>query len=333
MAKKAKARAAPQERPAGHQANAERWNRALIVGSVTAVIVFAIGIIAFGWYWTQVRPFGKVILRVESTEFSLGHLERRMSLWLDQNAAFGQSEDVLRALPTITLGDIEREAKLLEAADELGGVIVTDEEIDADILERGGAGENAILAEELNRLVRESGLEENEFLQMVRAELLEEKVREHFASIVPEQEPQIRSRWIVVDNDEDAEKALQRLEAGEDFAAVVSRFSIDTTTIEQEGIVEWRPRSGSPFMPEDVEDFLFDAEPGEQSGIISDGTGRSYIAELLEQNAEQELDEAQQPFVTERLLNEWLTGLDATLAIERNLSDEDGFRALNNVLS
>lgn len=334
MAKtKAKTGAAQQAHPTTHQADPERWNRLLIVSAVVAVIAIAIGIVGFGWYWTQIRPFSKVVLRVESTEFTLGHLERRMSLWLEENAVFRQSQGVLQALGDITMDEIEREGKFLEAATELEGLSLSDEEIDAEILERGGNGENAILAEELNRLVRESGLNEGEYLQMVRAELLEEKAREHFTGLVPEGEEQVRFRWIVVDDDEDAQEALERLEAGEEFLTVVSDLSVDTASVEQNGEVDWRPRGGSPFVEDDVEDFLFQAEPGQRSGIISDGNGRSYIVELLEADTEREVAEAQAPFIAERLLADWLTGLDATLDVERDLSTEDSIRALSNVLS
>lgn len=334
MAKtKAKTGTAQQTQPATHQADPERWNRLLMIWGVVAVVIFVFGFIAFGWYWTQIRPFGKIVLRVESTEVSLGHLERRMSLWFDQNAAFFPSGVNVQQLADITLDDIEREAKFLEAFDELEGISVTDEEMNAEILERGGNATGAIFGEELNRLVRESGLEEGEYLQMVRAELLEEKVREHFTSLVADSEPQVRFRWILIDDDEEeAQAALERLEAGEDFAEVVSDVSVDATSVETGGEQGWRPRDGTPFMPSDAEDFLFESEVGERSDVISDTFGRFYIVELLERDDNREIDEAQLPSVAERHLNEWLTGLDSTLTIERDLSTSD-LQSLGNALS
>ena len=330
----AKAKSQPVRRTrTAHHTDTDRWSRVFIVGGVAAVIVLAIAIIAFGWYWTQVRPLSKTVLRVGKTEFSLGHLEGRMSLMLQENSFFRQSENYLRALPDVTLAQLEREAKLLEAAHQLNKITVTDEELDKKVLELGGGGENAVLAEELNRLVKESGLSKSQYLQKVRAELLEEKVRTHFTSLAPKSESQVRARWIILDDEKKAEDALERLKGGEDFAAVAGEVSLETTTAQQGGLVEWRPRGGTPAMPEAVEKFLFeDAKPGQRSEIISDATG-SYIVLLENRDDNRELSEQQKPQVVERQMNEWFEGLDKTLTIGRNLSEEDALHALEDVLS
>ena len=330
----AKAKSQPVRRTrTAHQTDTDRWSRLFIVGGVAAVIVLAVGIIAFGWYWTQVRPLSKTVLQVGKTEFSLGHLQARMSVSLQENPSFRQSEGFLRVLPDLTLAQLEREAKLLEAAHELNKIAVTNEELDKKILEAGGGGESAVLAEELNRLVKESGLNETQYLQMVRAELLEEKVRTHFTSLAPKSEPQVRARWMFFDDEKKAEEALERLKKGEGFEAVARDVSQDTTTAPQGGLVEWRPRGGTPPMPEAVEKFLFeDAKLGQRSEIISEATA-SYIALLVNRDGDRELSEQQKPQVVERQMNEWLLGLDKTLTIERNLSEEDALRALTDVLT
>ena len=323
----------PRRRTA--QSDQERGTRFLIVGGVAAVLLVVAGLIGFGWYQTQIAPRAKTVLRVGETKFSLAHVESRMSLMLAENSFFLQSQEILQSLPAFVLDRLEQEAKLLEAAGDLADITVSAEELDARIREEGGLADDVPPGDfvtELERQIEGSGLKEGEYLQMLRAELLEAKVRTHFTDIAPEREPQVRARWIVLQEQDRADDALQRLEADEDFAAVALDLSTDTATAEEGGELDWRTRAGTPFMPEEVEDFLFEAEAGQRSGIISTSFG-IYIVESLERDDDRELDEGQRQLVGTRLMTEWLDSLDEILNIKRDLTQEDAIRALNDVLS
>ena len=324
-----------EEPPRRRAADPERGTRFLIIGGVAAGLLVVAGLIGFGWYQTQIAPRAKTVLRVGETKFSLAHVESRMSLMLAQNSFFLQSDQLLRSLPAVVLDRLEQEAKLLEAADGLADITVTAEELDAQIREAGGLAEDVSASDfvaELDRQIEESGLTEDEFLQMLRAELLEEKVRTHFTEIAPEREEQVRARWIVLEDQEQADEALERLEAGDDFAEVALESSTDTVTAEQGGELDWRARAGSPFMPGEVEDFLFGAEAGERSGVLATSFG-IYIVELLESDDDRELDEVQRPLVGARLMTAWFDSLNETLNIKRDLTQDDAIRALNDILS
>ena len=322
------------EEPPQRRADPERGTRFLSVGGVAAALLIVAGLIGFGWYQTQIAPRAKTVLNVGETKFNLAHLERRMSLMLAENSFFLQSPEILESLPAIVLDRLEQEGKLLEAAGELGDITISAEELDAKIREGGGLAADVPPADfvaQLGRQIKESGLKEDEFLQMLRAELLEEKVRTDFTEIAPEREPQVRARWIVLEDQEQADDALERLDADEDFAAVALDLSTDTVTAEEGGELDWRTRAGSPFMPEEVEDFLFAAEAGQRSGIISTSFGL-YIVEALEHDDDRELDEGQRPLVGSRLMTDWFADLDEILNIKRDLSQDDAIRALNNIL-
>ena len=318
---------------ATRQTDPERWTRLFIVGGVVAVILIVVGIIGFGWYWTQIKPLGKTVLQVGETRFSLGHLERRMSLALAETPPLLQSREGLLALPDATLLRLEREAKLLEAADELN-VSVSELEVDEEIRQRdalAAGAEGGPFAAVLRRQVAASGLKLNEYRQMIRAALLEGKVRAHFADLAPEREPQVSARWIVVrsDAEEQAQAALQRLEAGEEFAVVAGDLSVDSASAEQGGELGWRRRDA--FPAEEIGEFLFAAQPGERSGIISTPDA-FFILELLERDDARELDGGQRQLIAQRELDQWLRDLGATLAIVRDFTDEDADRALGDVL-
>jgi len=316
-------------RAAAHH-DPERWSRLLIVGGVVAVIVIAMGFIAFGWYQTQIKPARKTVLSVGKTEFSLRHLERRMSLALDESPNIAQT-DLVRVLPDLVLGELETEAKLIEAGGELNNVTVTEKDIDTAILTKGNLGAEAEprqFATELQRQVEDSGLSTEQYRQMVRAELLETKAKGYFAYLAPAREAQARYRWIVLENKADGEQALERLNAGEAFDAVAAEVSLDTNTKDSGGEVDWRPRGAT--AEDAVDNFLFDAQPGQRSEVI-EGEGSVFIVELLERQDDRELGEQQRQQVIDRNFQDWLEGLNEKLDISRNLNDDDRIRALNDV--
>ncbi|MDZ4278147.1 MAG: SurA N-terminal domain-containing protein [Dehalococcoidia bacterium] len=313
------------------EANADRWNRQLIIGAVVLVVLVAIGFIAFGWYQTQIKPLGKTVLQVGDTEFSLAHLERRMRLEQKENPSFAQGELVLQ-LPDQILANFEREGTILEGAEQLD-VSVTQEEIAAEIRTRAGLAEDVAPSDfsaALKRLVEESGLKLGEYQQMVKGALLEDKVRGYFAYLAPKEEPQVRARWIVVRTQEEADQVVARLEGGEDFGEIARDVSVHEATAQAGGELGWVPRGSSSLVPS-VESFLFDAEPGAHSEVLSE-FDQFFIAELEEKADSRELDGDQRAQVAAREMNEWLAATSATLGIERTLSDDDRAKALADVL-
>jgi hypothetical protein len=328
---KTKSQAAQQPRST-RRADPERWGRILIIGGVAAIIIAAIGFIGFGWYQTQIRPLSKTILQVGEIKFSLSHLERRIELELRDNPFALQPGQDPRLLTQTMMVRFEREAKLIEGAEELE-ITISQEEVAEEVRFRGNLAQ-AVVADvygiEFRRQVEVSGLEVNEYQQMLRAELIEVKVRDYFTFLTPAAEPQVHARWIRADDDEGAQEILQRLDAGDDFVTVAEEDSTDRGTAEDGGDLSWRPRGAFPSI--DMEDFLFDeAEPGDHSTVFSTAVGL-YIVQLVEREDERELDDTLRSVVAAREMSEWLQELDQTLDIERDLTPEDEGRALNDVL-
>ncbi len=330
----AKAKATSGRRRTAHRTDPEQWNRLLLIGGVAAVLLIVAGIIAFGWYQTEIKPGGKTVLQVGETKYNLRHLERRMKLTLQENTIFSQPQ-YLQALPQFVLDQLENEAKLIEAADTLnfGDVTVTDEDVDNKIKELGNLATNTdprAFAAEYSRQVEASGLRRGEFRQKLRAELLEAKVRNYFTFFAPDEEAQVRARWIVVADAGAGKQVQERLDAGEDFAAVARDVSQDTTSAENGGELDWRPRGG--FPDEKIEDFLFadDTGPGTRSQVIDTGAG-AFIVELMERADSRALDDTQKQIVANRELEKWYDSLDAELNVKRDLTQEDSLRALDDI--
>jgi parvulin-like peptidyl-prolyl isomerase len=322
----AKSSAAPQSRPQARprrkQADAEHTTRLLVIGGVVAVLLVVAGIIAYGWYQTEIKPFGETVLEVGDQEFSLGHLIRRMKLMNKENT-FYQGQGALQ-LPEDTLTQLENEAKMLQGASEFN-LEVTDEEFAKEIKDRGGLAEDAdpdLYATSFKDQVKESGLKREEFEHMVRAELMENKINQYFIFTAPANEPMVRANYVLTESEEKAGQIAERARAGEDFITVASQVAVN----EANGTLEWSPRAGSAFLPEDVEAFLFDeAQPNQVSDPQESGGG-FYVLQLLEKDPNRATDEQSRQQIAQREFTAWLTAL--TITSVRHFSDETRDRAL-----
>ena len=321
---------AAQEIREERSADSESANRRLIIGGVIAAILIAIGFIAFGWYQTQIRPLNKTVLRVEDVKFSLAHLERRMRLENEGNPFYISSLDNLRLLPGVVINQLTAEAAILKGGSEFD-LTVNDEDIAGAVRVRGNLSpevEATVFADEFRRQVEESGLKRSEYEQMLRASVMEEKVREHFQSLAAQEEPQVRASVIRVNAEDEADRALDLLAGGEDFIDVAVLVDADPTSLE----LDWFPRAGSPQVVSDVEDFLFDTETevGSRSEIIS-AVGFFFIAELLERDDAHSIDEDQLLLIAEREFTAWVVDLRERLDIEQDFSSEDATGAINDI--
>ena len=312
-------------------ADSERTNRMLIVGGIVAVIVIAIILIGFGWYQTQIRPLAKTVLEVGDYKFNLAHLERRMELELVDNP-FYQGQAIL-ALPEAMMQRLEEEAKILQAGPAELQLTITEEDLATEVRQRGNLADDVeptVFANEFRRQVEDSGLKENEYRLMLQAEIMRDKVRGWFIYLAPPAEAQVLARWIVVDSQEDADAALQRLVAGEDFVEVGRDLSLDVPRVEQgDSEEDWAVRGY--FPSQELEDFLFeDADAGQRSGIVIVGDF-FYIAELLDRDDARPLSDTLRSQVGAREMQTWLDELEEPAAV-RHFSREDSNRALEDVL-
>ncbi len=321
---KSKAIAQPQVRHRRKPADAERTTRLLIIGGVIAMVVFAVGLIAFGWYQTQIKPLGKTVLEVGTIKFSLGHLERRMEL-MNSESSFYQGQNVF-LLADDTMEQLKTEALILQGASELN-LSITDEEFATEIKDLGGVSEDAeadVYAAAFKTQVDESGLKESEFSQMIKADLLEKDIFDYFKFVVPGSEAQVKADYIVVDTDAKAEEAVTRIRAGEDFTAVGE--DIEDA---QPGTLDWTPRGGSVFLPEEVESYLFDeAEINAVGDPITVGGG-IYVVRVTGREPNRVLDDRGREIAAQRDFRAWVDGLD--IVTEERLSEDDENKALTDI--
>ena len=118
---------------------------------------------------------------------------------------------------------ITQELLLQEA--EKRGITVTDEEVDtyiADMVTNQYGGSEA----ELENAVEQAGMTMEYYKKAQKEELTLTKLNSDLVN-KPEQVDVIKARHILVDTEEEAKDIIEKLNAGEDFAALAQEYSLD----------------------------------------------------------------------------------------------------------
>jgi len=166
--------------------------------------------------------------------------------------------------------------------------MVADSIINAESIRQG--------AESLNITVTtaeiDAGLEEYElpndsvYRDMVRASLLEEKLKEYFGSQLPDTTEQADVQVMLVESQEVASELIGEIEAGGNFTALAEDFSCNSSV---EGDLGWLPRE---LMPNTlIANAAFNLTPGEISPPIYDKTATKNVGYWLIEVTDKQDDE------------------------------------------
>ena len=144
---------------------------------------------------------------------------------------------------------------------------------------------------------------EQTFRRLFESSLYHTKLQEALALEVPASEEQVHARHILVATEDEANKVLERLHAGEDFAALAKELSTDTGSKEEGGDLGWFPRG---MMVTEFENATFALQPGQTSEPVKTSFGY-HIINVIERDANRPLDEATLDQKKSRALDNWLT--------------------------
>ena len=125
--------------------------------------------------------------------------------------------------------------------------------------------------------VLDVGLSEAQYNQLFETELLRQKLYEEVTADTPKEEEQIWARHILVQDEETANSVIERLNNGEDFAALAVELSEDTGSGAVGGDLGW---FGKGRMVPEFEAAAFDLQVGEISKPIQSDFGW-HIIQLL----------------------------------------------------
>lgn len=112
---------------------------------------------------------------------------------------------------------------------------------------------------------------------------------------------QVHARHILVEDEETGQEVLDRLEAGDDWAALAAEYSQDTSNKDDAGDLGWFPRG---MMVPEFEEVAFSLEVGNTSELVATDFGY-HIIQVLEKGME-ELDEQTYDTMAQQVFQEWL---------------------------
>ena len=170
----------------------------------------------------------------------------------------------------------------------------------------------------LQTLKQVAGLSETDYKKLVEAELLQRKLEAVLQARVPTTAEQVHARHILVQNEEMARLVLNRLKAGDDFAAVAKEFSQDTSNKDQGGDLGWFPRGR--MVPE-FEEVAFSLPVGELSEPVKTQYGY-HIIKVEGRDPNRPLDEAALEEARAQALDNWLQEQRAAAQIQRMLTPD-----------
>ena len=156
-------------------------------------------------------------------------------------------------------------------------------------------------------------MDEADLRLLLEAQLYRQKVQEAVSAELDVQpsEEQVWARHILVPDLALAEVVLQRLEAGEDFAALAAEFSTDTSNKDQGGDLGW---FGRGQMVAEFEEAAFSLEIGAISEPVGTTFGYHIIQVLGHEN--RPLSQFEYDELKEQKFTQWLAELRLSTTVE-----------------
>ncbi len=165
---------------------------------------------------------------------------------------------------------------------------------------------------------KNAGFGEADLRSLVTVTLLRNKLQEAMATEVPTTTEQIHARHILVEKEEDAKAALERIQKGEDFATVAKEVSTDTSNKDSGGDLGWFPRG--QMVPE-FDEAAFALQPGQVSGLVKTTYGY-HIIKVEERDPNRPLDESALAERRSQALDGWLSKQRSSDIVRRYWSSD-----------
>lgn len=165
--------------------------------------------------------------------------------------------------------------------------------------------------DEMVKSFGEYNVSEQTIREIYEADLLRQKLQEQLASEIPATEEQVWARHILVETEEEAKAAYERLQNGEDFEAVAREVSKDSGSAVNGGDLGWQPRD---FFVKEFGDAAFTQEIGEIGQPVKTDFGYHIIQVIA--RAELPLSSTQYEQKKQNAFNDWLTAAEEAATIE-----------------
>jgi parvulin-like peptidyl-prolyl isomerase len=206
-----------------------KWQRQMRIRRIViiAAVVFLVGILSwvgYGYYRDTIKPWREVVIKVNSVRVTMRYFVKMFD-------AYAKVEGINSTI-------------ISYYGDQIAGM-VADNIINAELLRQGAESLNiTVTTDEINAALQQYGLPNGSAYQdIVRASLLDQKVRGYFGSQLPDPMEQADVQVMLVESQEVANEVITKVEAGGNFTALVEEYSCNSSI---EGDLGWLPRELMP---------------------------------------------------------------------------------------
>jgi len=146
-------------------------------------------------------------------------------------------------------------------------------------------------------------MNETDFRQLIiRPQITSERLQDSFLKEVPATEPQIHARHILLESEEAAKAAKERLDKGEPFDKLAAELSKDSSNKDKAGDLGW---FGTGRMTKPFEDAAFGLPVNQISDPVKSDFGW-HVIQVLERDENRPLAEEQKTERRGQLFKDWL---------------------------
>ncbi|MEX2431155.1 MAG: hypothetical protein WD645_04470, partial [Dehalococcoidia bacterium] len=151
--------------------------------------------------------------------------------------------------------------------------------------------------------------------------LLQDAFAAHFESEVPEAMEQVFVHWIITQTAAEAQDAFDRIEGGEEFAAVAQEMNLEEFFADENGEVGWAPAGAW----EGLDPHLFGEEAvyGEAVGPLAIPQLGNLVLEVSDGPSEEPVHEDIRVLLGLRGLQDWIDDQTSALVTELGMTNAD----------
>lgn len=313
----------------GLQLDSEQQARLLLFGATAAVIVVAIALVGFGYYFSVIKPRNRTVLEADGVKVSYTAMVRRMEYEYFTSSVFQQQPS---ALPEATYLNLLNELTLVQRAESDLGVTLTPEEADLALRRKVGVAQDAdgaTFTDRYRTALKASGLTDAEYRRLSRAEALETKVRDKLQLDAPASVPQARLEVIQVTDEGRAREAIDRINGGEDFGAVARALSTEADVETTGGVKDFAPEGSFNAV---YDSYAFSSEVGTLSDPPLSGPGGTFYIVRVAAREDRPLTDDQKPAYVSKAYAQWLSSTQEMMNVQRDWEPDAQADALIKVL-
>ena len=315
--------------------DSERQSRLLLIGGAVLVLIVAAGFIGFGYWQTKIKPQHRTVLAVDGAKIDYAAMKRRMTYDLNTNSStFLQSQQAISFLPQIAYEELLDELVVIEKGPGDQGVQISDQDFDQALRTKIGVAKDAdatTFANALRRALDTSGLHEDEYRRMVRADLIKTKITDKLTAALPATMAQAKVEIMQFQSKDTADQAIFRVRSGEDWSTVANAIASDPSKGSSSSTPDYTPKD---LMSTVYSDFAFSAANGTISDVLTSGSSDTptYTIVHLVDRADKPLTDAQKPQVAQAQYQTWLTGATAQVNVTDKWDQQSQQDALLSVI-